>query len=193
MAQGQPAALAVLFFSSIVEYIFPPFPGDTITLAGAVLARLGQWNIALVFAVLTAGALTGSTADYLLGRYAFSRKRLLATRSGQKHHVALERVLDGYKRWGPAFLVVNRFLPGIRAFFFVGAGMADMKLLPVLIYSTISTLLWNGLLVGVGLVVGDNIDLLESLFRTYTSVVWVLLALVVLGAAIYFGFRRSSR
>ena len=44
-----------------------------------------------------------------------------------------------------------------------------------------------------GLVVGDNIDLLESLFRTYTSVVWVLLALVVLGAAIYFGFRRSSR
>lgn len=191
LSYGEFAALAVLFFSSIVEYIFPPFPGDTITLAGAILAQVGQWNLALVFTVLTAGAVVGSWADYLVGRYALGRNRLLASKRGQKHGAALERILDGYKRWGPAFLMVNRFLPGIRAFFFVAAGMSGMRLGPVLFFSTISAMLWNGLIVGVGLLVGDNLDLVESIFHTYTSVVWVLLGAALLGAAIFW-LRRSA-
>ncbi len=173
---GELPALFVLFFSSIIEYIFPPFPGDTISLGGAVLASAGGWNILLIFAGLTAGSTVGAYLDYLFGRQIVKGRISSRLNTRLQNSRGLEKVRRGYEKWGVALIVVNRFLPGIRAMFFVGAGMARMKALPVVFFAFISAAAWNVLILYLGALLADNIGQLERLMTNYFHVVWVALA-----------------
>lgn len=190
---GQWPALGLLCLSSALEYVFPPFPGDTVTLAGAAIARVGGWSYPLVFLALTLGSLVGATADYLFGKHALSRERILRHRHSEKHRGAMERILDGYRRYGPAFLIANRFMPGIRALFFVAAGTAGIPLSSVLFYATVSAACFNGVLLYVGFVIGDNMERLESLFQQYLVVAWVLLATAALVGLVVWLRRKQRR
>ena len=49
----------VLFFATWIEYIFPPFPGDTILVAGGFFAARGAISLYVTFTVLVLGSTTG--------------------------------------------------------------------------------------------------------------------------------------
>ena len=53
----------VLFITALIEYVFPPFPGDTVTLFGAFLAANGSWSVPLVFTAVTLGSASGSALN----------------------------------------------------------------------------------------------------------------------------------
>src|SRR5512144_53643 len=72
----------VLFVATLVEYVFPPFPGDLLVVLGAWYAVQGSLSWPATFASVTAGALLGAWIDYRVG--AALGRRLegrLATRS----------------------------------------------------------------------------------------------------------------
>jgi len=191
---GQGPALPILFGSAMLEYIFPPFPGDTVTLAGAVLARAGQWSYWWVFVFLTAGSVAGSMAAWWVGARGLPQARLERWFGGNSGALdGIERVMAGFRRWGPAFLMVNRFMPGVRAFFFVAAGIAKLPAHWVALYSAVSAAAWNALLMLAGYFIGDNLDQLQSLLSTYIAAVWVILGVVALWALAAWWRRRSSR
>jgi membrane-associated protein len=79
------------------------------------------------------------------------------------------------------FLVVNRFLPALRAFFFVGAGMSRMNVGPVIVFGGISAALWNALLMGIGYAVGNNWDVLRDLAERYAVATLILVVITVIG------------
>lgn len=187
-------ALPVLALSALLEYLFPPFPGDTVTLAGAVLARVGGWSYFAVFAALTLGSLAGSCIAWWVGARGLPEEKLLAWFGGnEKRAGGIHRVLAGYRRHGPAFLVVNRFMPGIRSFFFIGAGMARMPLHAVAFYSAISAAAWNVLLMVAGYYIGNNLAQLQALVTAYMTAVWVALGLVVVALLVFWLVRRRRR
>lgn len=190
---GYALSLAVLFFSATIEYIFPPFPGDTVVLAGAVLASVGGWDLWPVLTACTAGSLLGAWLDFRIGLAAAKRRD--AGRLGKRFSSSpgLDRILAGYRRWGPAFLAVNRFMPGIRALFFVAAGMARMRTGPVLAWAALSALAWNALLLALGAALGTNLDQLENLARTYAMGIWIVFGIAgLVGAAWWLNYRRSG-
>ncbi|MBM4370429.1 MAG: VTT domain-containing protein [Deltaproteobacteria bacterium] len=189
-AHGPALSLPLLALASAVEYIVPPFPGDTVVLAGAVLAAAGGWPLAPVLLATTAGSLLGAWVDWRLGRAAADRRD--AGRFGDRlgRAAGLDRILAGYRRWGPAFLAVNRFLPGIRALFFVAAGLARMPLRSVLAWAAVSALAWNALLLAVGMALGKNLGRLEELARAYATVLWILLGLAVVAGFVRWISRR---
>jgi len=187
----------VLFCSSLIEYVFPPFPGDVITLFGTFLVVAGYWSFAFALVLVTAGSLAGAALDYAIG--VWLGKRL--------HKLPSERELKGWRpltrekyemlnrkflRHGSVYILINRFLPGIRAFFFVVAGAARMPLWKVLLYATISAVVWNAAILAVGYTVGANWENLRSFFSSYTMVVWCLLGLVAL-AGIVIWLRKRKR
>ncbi len=167
--------LLVLGAAAFVEYVFPPFPGDTVVVAGAVWAVQADHGFAGVLVAVTLGALLGTVVDWFVGRKAASQlDRLSERRRGQ-----VERLVVGFRRVGPVLLVANRFVPGVRALFFVAAGVAELKLWVVVLWSTVSAALWNGALLGLGAWVGWN---LEALLEAVRQVgLGVAAALVVLG------------
>ncbi|MFH1530757.1 MAG: DedA family protein [Pseudomonadota bacterium] len=190
---GSALSLSVLTLSAAIEYVFPPFPGDTVVLAGAVLASVGGWDLWPVLTACTAGSLLGAWVDFRVGLAAAKRRD--AGRLGRRlaQSPGLDRVLAGYRRWGPAFLALNRFLPGIRALFFVAAGLARMRTGPVLAWAAVSALAWNALLLALGVALGTNLDRLEALVRTYALVLWIVLGIVLLiGVACWISRRRSG-
>lgn len=164
--RNHPAGLALLGGSALLEYIFPPIPGDTITLFGAVLISGFGWSWVAVAAVILIGSLGGATLNFQLGR------RL---RARGHRRPAIERLLARFERHGPTYLVVNRFVPGVRAVAFVAAGMSHMRARDVFLWGGTSIALWNGLLIGLGAAVGANLETLERWVREYTTGAWLAL------------------
>ncbi len=187
-------SMPILALSAMLEYVFPPFPGDTVTLAGAVLARVGDWSYLGVFLALTAGSVAGSLVAWWVGARGLPEERLNRWFGDSKGSGSgLHRVLEGYRKHGAPFLIINRFMPGIRAFFFVGAGMARIPAVWVAFYSTLSAGAWNLLLLVAGYYIGDNIEGLQRLVTTYMTVVWVLLGLAAAVGLIWWWKRRKRR
>ena len=81
------------------------------------------------------------------------------------------------QRHGAVLLVINRFVPGVRALFFVAAGLAGLPLRAVVGWSVVSSLLWNAALVAVGTWVGWNVD------RMGPALVIVAAAAIAVGVA----------
>ena len=171
----------VLFLSSLIEYVFPPFPGDVITLFGTYLVVNGLWSFGFAMFLTTAGSLVGALLDYYLGVYLSKRSHKLPSEKDKTGFSFLTQekfqlLTSRFRRYGAVYIAINRFLPGIRAFFFVAAGAAGMGLLQVLFFALLSALAWNGVILGVGYSIGANWEKLRSLFTSYTTVVWTVLA-----------------
>lgn len=181
-------AYLVLFVSAAIEYLFPPFPGDTVTLFGAFLITARGWNPLAVLASVTAGSLVGAAADYAIGvSLARDRGRTPRTWIGRRWQRGRKRaapLVERLRQRGASYIVINRFLPGIRAFFFIAAGMAKLPLRSVLGYAALSALLWNVLIIVVGAAIGASWERLYALFRAYSTVVWIVLCLAAIALVI---------
>ncbi len=184
--RNHPLGLAVLLGSAMIEYVVPPFPGDTITLLGAILITGYGWSWWAIFSAVVAGSMAGSLIDYWVGRRLRARPR----RGNAARWASLDRVVARFERHGAAYLIVNRFLPGIRALFFVAAGLAGMPLRRVLLFGGLSVALWNGLLILLGAALGANLDSLTRLMRRYTAASWAILGGAV---AVYIAVRLIQR
>jgi len=168
----------ILFLGSLVEYVFPPFPGDTLVLLGAWYAVHGELSWPVTFLSVTAGAVAGAWIDYQVGAALGRRLDRSAERRGPLTAERLHRVEQGYRRYGVWFLVANRFLPGVRAFLFVAAGASGMPMGRVLLYGGVSAAVWNVLLLAAGAYLVRNLDEMVQLLERYTETAWVLIAAV---------------
>jgi membrane-associated protein len=197
LGRSGPAAPAILFLASLVEYVFPPAPGDLLVLLGAWYAVQGVISWPLAFAAVTGGAVLGSAMAYGLGRWLAPRLDAPVSWRGPLTAERLARFVSAYRRWGSALIVVNRFMPGLRAFVFVAAGAARIPLSRVLLLGGISAALWNALLLAAGALLVRTLPELIELFRAYSNVAWgVLLGaaiLLALGAWLRRGVRAAGR
>jgi membrane-associated protein len=184
LARTGPAAPAILFLGSLVEYVFPPFPGDTLVVLGAWYAIHGEVSWAVAFVATTAGAIVGAWIDYRVGVTVGAALERGAGRRGPITADHVRRVEAGYARWGEWFLLANRFLPGIRAFLFVGAGAARLPLRKVLLWGGISAAAWNALLLVVGAFLVSNLDEFVQWLARYTTFAWVAMGLAVLALVV---------
>jgi membrane-associated protein len=183
-----PAAPFILFAASLVEYVFPPFPGDLVVVLGAWYAVHGELSWPATFVSVTAGAVLGAWIDYRVGA---ALGRRLDRRLAARRPLSEERLLRfeaSYRRWGALLLVANRFFPGVRAFFFLAAGASGIPLRRVLLYGGISAALWNAVLLGAGTLVAHNVEELVHLFEHYTRAAWIAvtgLALLALAGVLW--------
>jgi len=178
LARTGPAAPAILFLGSLVEYVFPPFPGDTLVVLGAWYAVNGKISWPLAFVAVTSGAVVGAWIDYRIGVALGAALERGAMRRGPITLEHVRRVEAGYARFGAWFLLANRFLPGIRAFLFVGAGAARLPLGKVLLWGGISAAAWNALLLLVGAYLASNLSELVDWLERYTALAWMVMAVV---------------
>ena len=174
-------AYALVAAAAAVEYIFPPIPGDTVALFAVALAVRAQLHWVFVYLSMTLGALLGGLGAWGFGLWLANNEdswpSFLKTPGATR---ALDAVRRGYEQHGGMYLVVNRFLPALRAFFFVGAGLSRMSAGPVIVFGGISAALWNALLMGLGYAVGSNWDLLRDLAERYAAATLILIVLAVI-------------
>jgi membrane protein DedA with SNARE-associated domain len=181
-----PLGYLVLAVSSWIEYVVPPFPGDTVALFGVFLAATAGYSAVWVYISLTLGSIIGGVAAWGFGRWAAGRHdRWPGFLRRPSIERGLEKVQRGFERRGNWYLAANRFVPALRAFFFVGAGLSNMSLGAVVLWGGLSAAAWNGLLLGAGFAIGENLDELEQLYRDYTRVVFGALGVALLAYVVW--------
>ena len=131
-------------------------PGDSLLVTAGLLASPGQglMNIQAMAAVLPLAAIVGNSLGYYVGRVTGPR---LFTREdsflfNKKH---LYRAHAFYERHGGKTLVLARFMPIIRTFVPVVAGMAGMNFRDFTVYNIVGGVLWIFSMIFLGYFIGD--------------------------------------
>jgi membrane protein DedA with SNARE-associated domain len=171
-AHPLPGLLLVVVMAWL-EYILPPVPGDSTILFACFLAGTGYLPLSAVLAAALFGSVLGAISAYAIGSrlgrsYFFLRSDWA--------RAELARLHRGFERFGARLLVVNRFLPGLRGFFLYAAGIGRLGWAPVLIHSTVSNVLWVGLIAWAGTSLGASWEEVRLHFGRY---VWGVAALSV--------------
>ena len=167
-AVGTAGITAVIFIET--GLLFPFLPGDSLLVTAGLLASRADGPIQLDVIQLgilgTLASVVGNQVSYFIGRRT-GRALYLRPDSRWFKRKHLEEAQRYYDRHGGKTIVIARFMPIIRTFAPVVAGVADMKPATFLFYNVVggAAWVWSMLLVGYLLathfpIVGQHIEAL---------------------------------
>lgn len=116
-------------------------PGDSLLFTAGFLASQGIFNIWALVAGCFIGAVAGDSVGYFIG-HRFGRKLYAkeTSRFFRKDH--LIKAEDFYKKHGGKAIILARFMPIIRTFAPVVAGIGSMHYRTFLVYNLVGAFLW---------------------------------------------------
>ncbi len=187
---GGPLGLAAVM---LVENLFPPIPSEGVLPFAGYLVGRGDLDFATALLAATAGSTVGALALYAVGRWG-GRPMVL------RWHPLLrltERDLDRADEWfdrkGGRIVLFGRMVPFLRSAVSIPAGASEMPLRRFTLLTAAGSAVWNALLIGVGVAVGERHEEVSRLLGTYSAVVLGALLVIVTGAAAWWLRRRRSR
>jgi len=150
----QSGGYLAVFALMALENIFPPIPSELIMpFAGFVAAR-GDLSVFGVLIAGTAGSVAGALPWYYAGKV-YGKERL--EKFADKHarwltvtHGDIEHAMESFEKHGRKVVLFGRLIPAIRTLISVPAGLAGMPMGQFLLYSTVGSLVWTGILTGAG-------------------------------------------
>jgi membrane-associated protein len=151
-------AIALIIFAESGLLIGFFLPGDSLLFTAGFLASQGVagldiWVLSLVCAVAAVlGPLVGYWYGHLWGPKLFNREDSLLFR---KQH--LMRAHEFYERHGGKALILARFIPIVRTFAPVVAGMAGMDYRKFVVYTLIGAAIWGFAVPWIGFFLGSAV------------------------------------
>lgn len=145
--------------------LFPLLPGETVIVAGAVLAAMGDLSLTLVILAGMIGAMIGDWTAFWIGRAGEGPiKRALSRVAGAERVAAAERMVD---RQGSALVFIGRFLPGLRIGVNLSCGAGRMSFRRFFIFNALGAACWSTLAALLGFFAG----------RAFADQPWVAFAI----------------
>jgi membrane protein DedA with SNARE-associated domain len=164
-------------FLMFLENLFPPIPSELIMpLAGYTASLPGsKFNVFGVFVAGLIGSVAGGLIWYYPGKL-LGQDRLyaIADKYGKWITISskdLVKATRWFNKQGKKAVLLGRLVPGIRTIISVPAGLSNMPLLPFLLYTTIGSALWVGLLTYTGYILGSQYKLVEDYLAPVSKVV----------------------
>lgn len=180
---------------TLAETVFPPIPSEVILPLAGFLTKQGTMNLALVLVTSTLGAYLGALLLYWLGaRLGLERSIRWLSRLPLMEREDFEKAADWFSRHGRSAVFFGRLLPGVRSLISVPAGAQRMNLGTFSAFTVAGSGLWNGLLIGLGALLGAQYRLIDQYsrflnFAVYAALAGVVASLIVRGVR----RRRNSR
>jgi membrane-associated protein len=138
---GGLTAMTLIVFAETGLLIGFFLPGDSLLVTAGVFAATGQLNLLHLNLLLIAAAIVGDTVGYWFGRKTgpalFRRPKSLLF--NPEH---LRRAHDFYEKHGGKTIVLARFMPVIRTFAPIVAGMGRMEYRRFLSFNVFGGALW---------------------------------------------------
>jgi len=175
----------ILFFCCYFENIFPPIPGDTVVVIGAYFVGIGFLKFNFTYLVMSLGSVFGFMTIYYVG--IIFKERIINKRSNEsKFFKRMVSIENWFSKYGYKIILFNRFLSGARTLIALTAGISKMNSKKVFILALFSIILWNGILIYSGYLVGENWGILVEYLNKYNLSVIIILITTFL---IYFAVR----
>ena len=170
--------LAVIVFTETGLLVGFFLPGDSLLITAGLVAAAGVLNIWWINLILMVAAIAGDSVGYAigarLGPALFTREKSLLF---NPRHV--ERTRDFYARYGARTIVIARFVPIIRTFAPVVAGVARMEYRKFLTYNVAGGVGWVASMTWAGYLLGRVIPNIDQYIHVVVIVVIVLSCLPI--------------
>ena len=157
---GVPILLAVVYAESglLIGFLFP---GDSLLFTAGAFARNGMPipldNIHLLVGLVALAAILGDSTGYAfghkVGRNLFERKNARFFR--KSHLIEAEKF---YEKHGAKAIILARFVPVVRTFAPIVAGISKMHYRTFVLYNIIGGVAWSGIFIYLGYFVGEALN-----------------------------------
>ena len=137
------ALLFAIVFCETGLVVTPFLPGDSLLFVAGALAATGGMDMTTLVAVLLAAAVLGNNTNYWIGRWV--GKRVLHWGEGAPrfcNRAAYDHAHGFYERWGGLTMTLARFIPLVRTFAPVVAGVARMTYPRYFVFDLLGGVAW---------------------------------------------------
>jgi membrane protein DedA with SNARE-associated domain len=170
----------------LLETIIPPIPSEAVLGLAGVLIRSGEMNVVPVVLFATLGSLLGAIFFYFLGKALGPRRsHAFLDRLPLVETEDVDRTFAWFENHGRSAVFFGRMVPIVRSFVSVPAGVVRMPFPQFLLYTAGGSLIWNSVLIGLGVAAGDFIE------KNLHYLDYVVVGVVVL-AVIWFVYRKAT-
>jgi len=169
---GYLGIFAIVFTESGIPFGFF-FPGDSLLITAGILVNRGIFNFYLLMGLCILAAILGNIVGYYLGkkwgRGLFEKKNNFVFNPKN-----LKRTEDFYNKYGDRAILLARFIPVIRTFTPIFAGIANMKYSKFLLYTIVSAFVWAGGLISAGYFLVQLIPNIDQYILLVVGIIIVL-------------------
>lgn len=178
-ASGYAGAAGLMALESMIA----PVPSEAVMPFVGFQVSDGKWNLPMAIVSTSVGSLIGSLLSYLMGFYGGKPFVLKAGRFLLLNRHDLELTEKFFnQRQGLWTVFAARFIPVVRHFISIPAGIGRMPLLPFCIVTTIGATVWNSFLLFLGMKLRDHWNVVQK----YSHQVDIVIVLLLLVAGIWF-------
>lgn len=135
-------------------------PGDTLLFGAGILAAQGVFNLPLLITVVIVSAIVGDNVGYSIGRRTgrrlFQKKESILFKPER-----LELAEKFYEQHGGMTIILARFVPVVRTFAPMIAGISKMPRKDFMVFNVIGGVLWGGGVTLAGYFLGKQMPWLE--------------------------------
>jgi len=184
-----------VFLLIMLENLIPPIPSEVILTFGGFMTTQSELTRVGVIGAATAGSVIGAMMLYSVGLLVdVSVLERFVDRFGPMLRLTrkdIHRAEVWFNKFGPWTVVFCRLVPLIRSLISIPAGMSKMNFPLFLLLTMIGSLIWNTVLVSIGVTVGANWEFIVHYMDIYSYIVYLILALS--GVAICLWYIRVRR
>lgn len=171
---------STIFFGLLLEYLGLPIPGELILLFFGALVYWGKLELWIAASVGMAAVLLGNHFWFFAGRRGGRKWLHLLCRATLGSTQCISRTEHFFQRYGPASLVLAKFIPGFRTFAVPLAGMTGIAYARFLLFETAGSLLWLIGTLSLGMLMATQLNRAVTQIQHLGSTIAVLVALTAL-------------
>jgi membrane protein DedA with SNARE-associated domain/membrane-associated phospholipid phosphatase len=173
------ALVGALAFLETGAFVGLVAPGETVVIAGGVIAGQGEISLIPLIGLVWACAILGDTTSFFIGR---GLGRRFMERYGPRVKITEERLrqVEGYfDRHGGKTILIGRFIGLVRALAPFIAGSSGMPYSRFIPFSIVGTGLWAGTFAVLGYVFWQSFDRVAHVAGQATFAFGVVVAVIV--------------
>lgn len=185
-----------VFLLILLENVFPPIPSEVIlTFGGFMVDQSPKLSFVGMLTASTLGAVGGAVILYYLGHILGLRRiEKIINKYGFILRLDIEDIHKANKwfnKYGYTAVFLCRFVPLIRSLISIPAGLSQMSIIPFILYTTVGTIIWNAVLIYLGMALGQNWEKVLQYFDMYSNVLYIVMAILIIAGIIYLYKRKK--
>jgi membrane-associated protein len=185
-----PTILVIVFVET--GLLFPLLPGESLLFTGGLLAAKGTLDVWVLAPAVAVVAILGDQTGYFIGRRigpALFKKE--DSRFFKQHYATDSHAF--FEKYGPWAIILARFMPFVRTFTPVVAGVSYMRYPVYLAFDVVGGVLWGGGVTLAGYFLGNAPFVHQNLEKIILVILFVSMLPAFIAAGRGYRARRRNR